>query len=137
MLSVGILTTAVFSIITPYIVEVGGATGLIILRILMGLGEGTTFPALGALIAAWVPEKERGKLGSFVFGGGQVCNVFYQFSRKLRQIHDNGHAIFVSITDWDHCFSLLYGTIFASLHVAFSILLFRRTGSHLVHFFRE
>lgn len=25
------------------------------------------------MIAAWVPEKERGKLGSVIFGGGQVC----------------------------------------------------------------
>lgn len=24
------------------------------------------------MIAAWVPEKERGKLGSAIFGGGQV-----------------------------------------------------------------
>lgn len=50
----------------------GGYIALVILRILMGLGEGTTFPALSVLLAAWVPEKERSKLGSFVFGGGQV-----------------------------------------------------------------
>lgn len=49
---------------------------LIGLRILMGLGEGTTFPALSVLLASWVPEKERSKLGSFVFGGGQVCSKF-------------------------------------------------------------
>lgn len=48
---------------------------LVILRILMGLGEGTTFPALSVLLASWVPEKERSKLGSFVFGGGQVKRV--------------------------------------------------------------
>lgn len=45
------------------------------LRFLEGLGEGTTFPALSALLAAWVPLKERGKLGSFVFGGGQVGTI--------------------------------------------------------------
>lgn len=32
----------------------GDYIGLIVLRVLMGLGEGTTFPALGVLIAAWV-----------------------------------------------------------------------------------
>lgn len=45
---------------------------MIVLRFLMGLGEGTTFPALSALLAAWIPLKERSKLGSLVFGGGQV-----------------------------------------------------------------
>lgn len=39
----------------------------------MGLGEGTTFPAVSVLLSAWIPEKERSKLGSLVFGGGQVC----------------------------------------------------------------
>lgn len=43
----------------------------------MGLGEGTTFPALSALLASWIPLKERSKLGSFVFGGGQVWHSFF------------------------------------------------------------
>lgn len=43
----------------------------------MGLGEGTTFPALSVLLASWVPETERSKLGSFVFGGGQVSFIYY------------------------------------------------------------
>lgn len=54
----------------------GGAPWLIVLRFLEGLGEGTTFPALSALLATWVPLKERSKLGSFVFGGGQVGTIF-------------------------------------------------------------
>lgn len=52
---------------------------MIILRILMGLGEGTTFPALSVLLASWVPVNERSKIGSFVFGGGQVCFRFTEF----------------------------------------------------------
>lgn len=39
------------------------------------MGEGTTFPALSALLAAWIPLKERSKLGSFVFGGGQIGTI--------------------------------------------------------------
>lgn len=35
-------------------------------------GLGTTFPALSALLASWIPLTERSKLGSLVFGGGQV-----------------------------------------------------------------
>lgn len=61
---------------------------MIILRILMGLGEGTTFPALSVLLASWVPEKERSKLGSFVFGGGQVsAKQFFQLYVKSLRIN--------------------------------------------------
>lgn len=72
-LSLGILSTAIFTALTPVTAVYGGYIALIVLRVLMGLGEGTTFPALSVLLASWVPEKERSKLGSLVFGGGQVC----------------------------------------------------------------
>lgn len=74
-LSLGILSTAIFTLITPLAIQWGGANTLIVLRFLEGLGEGTTFPALSALLAAWIPLKERSKLGSFVFGGGQVGTI--------------------------------------------------------------
>lgn len=45
-LGLGILSTAIFTLLTPIAVKWGDATALIIIRILMGLGEGTTFPAL-------------------------------------------------------------------------------------------
>lgn len=38
----------------------------------MGIFGGVIFPAVAALLAAWVPERERGKLGSLAFSGGQV-----------------------------------------------------------------
>lgn len=75
VLSLGILSTAFFTLITPLAIHTGGAGGLIAVRILMGLGEGTTFPALSALLSAWVPAKERSKLGSLVLGGGQVGTI--------------------------------------------------------------
>lgn len=34
----------------------GGAPWLIVLRILEGVGEGTTFPAMNTLLAAWIPK---------------------------------------------------------------------------------
>lgn len=41
----------------------------------MGIGEGTTFPALSALLSQWTPLKERSKLGAFVFGGAQIGTI--------------------------------------------------------------
>lgn len=75
ILGLGILSTAFFTLITPLAIHTGGAGGLIAVRILMGLGEGTTFPALSALLSQWVPAKERSKLGSLVLGGGQVGTI--------------------------------------------------------------
>lgn len=74
-LGLGIASTALFTVLTPVAIIEGGSTWLIIVRILMGLGEGTTFPALSVLLSAWVPIKERGKLGALVLGGGQVGTI--------------------------------------------------------------
>lgn len=68
----GIISTAAFTLLTPFAVNEWGSTGLIVLRVLMGFGEGTTFPAISAILATWIPMSERSKLGSIVFGGGQV-----------------------------------------------------------------
>lgn len=55
----------------------------------MGLGEGTTFPALSALLASWIPLTERSKLGSFVFGGGQVT---VNGTIRIEQCLTNSHT---------------------------------------------
>lgn len=74
-LGLGILSTAAFTMLTPLAIQKGGSDWLIVTRVLMGLGEGTTFPALSVLLAAWVPANERGKLGALVLGGGQVGTI--------------------------------------------------------------
>ncbi|XP_032684299.1 putative inorganic phosphate cotransporter [Odontomachus brunneus] len=75
-LGLGMLSTAIFTLLTPIAVEWGEATALIVLRILMGLGEGTTFPALNAMLAQWIPPEERSLIGSLVFAGAQLGTVF-------------------------------------------------------------
>ncbi|XP_055299422.1 sialin-like [Sitodiplosis mosellana] len=110
-LSLGILSTAIFTILTPIAAVHGGFIAVIVLRILMGLGEGTTFPALSVLLAAWVPEKERSKLGSFVFGGGQIGSVLSYFISGLLMQYFVWNYVFyfwgiISIV-WFIIFSLL------------------------------
>lgn len=75
-LGLGILSTAIFTLLTPLAVDLGGATALIVLRVLMGFGEGTTFPALNAMLAQWTPPEERSKIGSLVFAGALLGTVF-------------------------------------------------------------
>lgn len=55
---------------------------MVLLRIIMGLASGVSYPALTVFLAAWIPEKERSVLGSIVLGGGQV--IFFFFKEKLR-----------------------------------------------------
>ncbi|KAG5675847.1 hypothetical protein PVAND_005717 [Polypedilum vanderplanki] len=74
-LSIGILSTAIFTLLTPITIKYGGANWLIALRILEGFGEGTTFPALNTLLSAWIPERERAKATAIVFGGAQMGNI--------------------------------------------------------------
>ncbi|KYN02580.1 Putative inorganic phosphate cotransporter [Cyphomyrmex costatus] len=75
-LGLGIFSTAIFTLLTPLVVQWGEEVGLIVLRILMGLGEGTTFPALNAMLAQWTPPEERSVIGSLVFAGAQLGTVF-------------------------------------------------------------
>lgn len=79
ILCLGLMSTSIFTILTPESIEQGGIASIIALRILMGLGEGTTFPALSNLLSQWIPLKERGCLGSFVFGGGQMGSIMGNF----------------------------------------------------------
>lgn len=118
-LSLGILSTAIFTVLTPICVEKGGHIALIILRILMGLGEGTTFPALSVLLASWVPEKERSKLGSFVFGGGQIGTVAGNFLSGL----------ILDSYSWPWVF-YFFGGISIVWFIIFTIICYSNPGSH-------
>lgn len=74
-LSLGVLIIIICNAIIPQALEYGGnyaLISLIILRVMMGLGAGPMFPALITLVAAWVPLKERGKLGCLIISGGTV-----------------------------------------------------------------
>jgi hypothetical protein len=46
----------------------GGILFVSYFNILMWL-QGSTFPAINAILAHWVPPQQRGILGSFVFAG--------------------------------------------------------------------
>lgn len=72
----GMLSTAILTALTPLSVYIGSATGLIVLRVLMGLGEGVTLPALNVMLSQWTPPEERSKTGSFVYVGAPLGVVF-------------------------------------------------------------
>ena len=56
----GVLVTAVFTLVTPLAAHTS-LTLLYIVRIIEGLGEGVTFPAMLAMISRWSAPEERSR----------------------------------------------------------------------------
>ncbi|XP_014203401.1 putative inorganic phosphate cotransporter [Copidosoma floridanum] len=75
-LGLGILFTAIFTLLSPTAVYLDGSRALIVARFLMGLGEGTTYPAINVMLAQWTPPSERSKIGSFVYAGAPLGTVY-------------------------------------------------------------
>ncbi|KAK3916118.1 Putative inorganic phosphate cotransporter [Frankliniella fusca] len=71
-LGFGILVTTLCTFLTPWACQVGEVAGAVAVRIVMGLGEGVTFPAIYVLLAKWAPKQERNIIGSLVLAGSQM-----------------------------------------------------------------
>ena len=79
VLGYGLLIWSFFTVITPAFAY-SGLWLLILIRILLGLGEGITFPSWHSIYARWIPFDERTRsiawqftpLTSFVFATSQV-----------------------------------------------------------------
>uniref|UniRef100_A0A1B6C9M9 Major facilitator superfamily (MFS) profile domain-containing protein n=1 Tax=Clastoptera arizonana TaxID=38151 RepID=A0A1B6C9M9_9HEMI len=74
-LGFGVLLPSICTLIIPIAAKEGGATGLIVVRFIMGLGQGFIYPSLNALLSKWAPLEERGRLGSLVFAGANFGNI--------------------------------------------------------------
>ncbi|CAH2106478.1 unnamed protein product [Euphydryas editha] len=99
VLGLGLLSTAVCTFITPFVVKTGGAIALFVLRVIEGLGEGPTMPALMAMISKWAPKAERARFGAIVFGGAQIGNIAGSYFSGLI-MYDGS---------WEHVFYLFGG----------------------------
>jgi ACS family sodium-dependent inorganic phosphate cotransporter len=70
-----VLLWSLFTIVTPPAAAFG-LTVLIVVRILMGMGEAVTFPAIFSLYSRWVPLKERARSAAFSNSGIPLGTVF-------------------------------------------------------------
>lgn len=69
----GVLTTALLTLLTP-LAALNSFHAFVALRVMMGLGEGVTFPAMHAMIARWLPKDERSLLSTIIYSGG-LCGT--------------------------------------------------------------
>ncbi|XP_055370914.1 sialin [Condylostylus longicornis] len=70
----GVLITAIFTMLTPMAAYFSLPT-LVVVRILEGMGEGVTYPAMHAMLAHWIPPLERNKFASVVYAGSNIGTV--------------------------------------------------------------
>ncbi|KAK9693158.1 Major Facilitator Superfamily [Popillia japonica] len=118
-LGLGILSTSVFTIITPFFVDFGYGW-LIVLRVFVGFGEGTTYPALNSLLGKWVPLHERGKIGTMSFAGAQLGTIL---------ANSLGGVVIHATNSWASVF-YLFGGIGILWFILFSLLCYSDPESH-------
>ncbi|WP_173205220.1 MFS transporter [Sphingopyxis sp. BSNA05] len=75
VLGFGVLVWSLFTLVAPPAAALGIAV-LIVARIVMGMGEAVTFPAIYALYARWIPVRERSRSAGFSNSGIPLGTVF-------------------------------------------------------------
>ncbi|XP_060664276.1 sialin [Drosophila nasuta] len=70
----GVLITALFTLLTPLAAHIDLPL-LVLVRILEGMGEGVTYPAMHAMLAHWIPPLERNKFAAIVYAGSNIGTV--------------------------------------------------------------
>jgi ACS family sodium-dependent inorganic phosphate cotransporter len=82
VLAYGVFFWSIFTILTPAFAY-SGFWLLMFIRILMGLGEGITFPSWHALYARWIPFNERTRAIAITNSGISVGTVFGYLATAL------------------------------------------------------
>lgn len=75
LLLFGVFWTSVLTLLTPVFTYVGDFAAIVTTRILEGIGEGVTYPAMHVMISKWSPPLERSKMVTFVYAGAQIGTV--------------------------------------------------------------
>lgn len=70
----GVLTTSMLSILTPFAAR-RGIGALIVLRVIEGIGEGITYPAMFIMFVYWSTLKERSMLLAIACTGANIGSI--------------------------------------------------------------
>ncbi|CAG7830134.1 unnamed protein product [Allacma fusca] len=69
-----IFLAGVVNILIPFAAR-DNPTCMIVLRVLLGVFEGATYPSMHAMLAKWAPPAERSRLSSIVYSGSQAGTI--------------------------------------------------------------
>ncbi|CAH4029408.1 unnamed protein product [Pieris brassicae] len=119
-LGIGLLTTAILTFLTPLITKIGGSTWLFILRVLQGMGEGPTIPALMIMMSRWTPPDKRAFQGALIFGGAQLGNMFGSLM---------GGTLMAGGRDWAYVF-YFFGGFGVVWFIFWSLLCYNEPNQH-------
>ncbi|KAK0405176.1 hypothetical protein QR680_017840 [Steinernema hermaphroditum] len=75
LLLLSLLVYTVTTLISPALAEVGYGAFLVN-RILMGIGEGSTFPTIVSIASRWFPPADRGAMVAIYTAGTQLAGMF-------------------------------------------------------------
>ncbi|EJW81304.1 major facilitator superfamily transporter [Wuchereria bancrofti] len=75
----GAIINVIGSVTTPYISRNVGVIGVIIIRFLMGCGQGILTPCMNVLIAHWFPLSEKSTAVALATTGNQLSIIFAMF----------------------------------------------------------
>ncbi|XP_019743657.1 sialin isoform X1 [Hippocampus comes] len=118
LLGLGTLGTVMFTLLTPLAADLG-ASYLIAVRVLEGVGEGVTFPAMYSMWAAWAPPLERSRLLTISQIGAHIGTVV---SLPL-----SGEICFY--LDWTYVF-YIFGAVGLLWFMLWAFLAFDSPNSH-------
>lgn len=118
---IGVLCTSLLTLVTP--IAARTSIGLFVaVRVVEGIGEGVTFPAMHALLSRWAPPLERSQLGAFIYSGAQLGTVIsLPISGLLCQSSFFG--------GWPSVF-YLFGTIGLIWFIAWMVFVFDSPSKH-------
>lgn len=69
MLGFGVLIWSGFTVLTPLAAATGQLWILLLVRAVMGVGEGVAFPCVQVLVKTWVPADRRARSLSLIYSG--------------------------------------------------------------------
>jgi len=72
VLACGVLWWSVFTMLTPLARSI---TAMVLVRTLMGIGEGVNFPSIQSVTTKWIPVAERSRVMGFTLSGISVGNI--------------------------------------------------------------
>ncbi|XP_063917741.1 sialin-like isoform X2 [Zophobas morio] len=77
VLGSGMLLNTVLTIFLPLVITSTGGDWvvLVVLRVIMGLGQGMVYPVITTLLSQWVPPKDKGFMSSLSFAGAIMGTV--------------------------------------------------------------